>query len=274
MCVVSDDKNPCHLAEAPGPCRGLVNRYLFDSKIQQCRSFFYGGCFGNANNFRTMAECQAKCLNPAKPTTEPEIQTQAARKAGGVQPTIVTGELTASEPLVQLNDSNQETRDDLSPSEQCFSPVDRGTCHGVEKRFAYNSEIKRCQVFIYSGCGGNRNNFTSRKHCIHKCIKSRRGHGRRMIRIRKKNLDSIVNRSVWTPGSAWEPAVLCSHLYLWQNLFLALLISFVFHCISRQVYYKLCHCFSQGCNVKLKKNLLRNNHNNENHLSIGWYQPA
>lgn len=62
-----DDKNPCHLPEAPGPCRGLVTRYFFDSNSQQCKHFFYGGCFGNANNFRSMAECQAKCQNPGRP---------------------------------------------------------------------------------------------------------------------------------------------------------------------------------------------------------------
>lgn len=62
-----DDKNPCHLDEAPGPCRGLLTRYFFDSGSQQCKHFFYGGCFGNANNFRSMAACQAKCQNPGRP---------------------------------------------------------------------------------------------------------------------------------------------------------------------------------------------------------------
>ncbi|XP_054471279.1 tissue factor pathway inhibitor a isoform X4 [Anoplopoma fimbria] len=74
-CVVSDDKNPCHLAEAPGLCRGLVTRYFFDSNSQQCKHFFYGGCFGNANNFRSMSECQAKCQNPGDVSlSEPQVQ--------------------------------------------------------------------------------------------------------------------------------------------------------------------------------------------------------
>ncbi|CAB1329073.1 unnamed protein product, partial [Coregonus sp. 'balchen'] len=58
------DKSPCHLEEAPGPCRGLVTRYLFDSQSQECKHFYYGGCFGNANNFKSMKECQARCQNP------------------------------------------------------------------------------------------------------------------------------------------------------------------------------------------------------------------
>uniref|UniRef100_A0A3Q0QZR3 BPTI/Kunitz inhibitor domain-containing protein n=1 Tax=Amphilophus citrinellus TaxID=61819 RepID=A0A3Q0QZR3_AMPCI len=137
----TNDKKPCHLPEAPGPCRGMVLRYFFDSSNQQCRRFYYGGCFGNANNFRTMAECQAKCLSPGRPGTH----------FGSVD----------------LHQSPQK----LSRSEPCFTPVDRGMCDGAERRFAYNPEKKRCQSFSYSGCGGNENNFISRKHCIHKCIR-------------------------------------------------------------------------------------------------------
>ncbi|KAM6935063.1 tissue factor pathway inhibitor a [Xenentodon cancila] len=195
MCVVSDDKNPCHLPEAPGPCRGLVTRYFFDTKTQQCKRFFYGGCFGNANNFKSLDTCRAKCLNPVKPTMATEVHKQPPMEVGFVEPTVLTGELTLSEPLVQLNDSRQETNG-MSPSGICFSPVDRGTCQDAQKRFAYNPETKRCQMFHYSGCGGNKNNFFNRRHCIQKCIKSKRGPRKGMIRIRKKNLDSIVNRSV------------------------------------------------------------------------------
>ncbi|XP_063744596.1 tissue factor pathway inhibitor a isoform X4 [Eleginops maclovinus] len=173
-CVVSDDKNPCHLPEAPGPCRGLVTRYFFDSNSQQCKHFFYGGCFGNANNFRSMADCQAKCQNP-EPTEAPAVHIMASRRSAIVQPPRITA---------------------VKPTDLCFTPVERGTCEGVEKRFAFNPKTKRCHAFHYSGCGGNENNFESRKDCIIKCIKRRKAHGSRMIRIRKKNLNNIVNRSV------------------------------------------------------------------------------
>ncbi|XP_034417559.1 tissue factor pathway inhibitor a isoform X2 [Cyclopterus lumpus] len=171
-CVVSDDKNPCHLAEAPGPCRGLLTRYFFDSNTQRCMHFFYGGCFGNANNFRSMSECQAKCQSPEKPTKAPEVHTRSARRFAVVQPTMLNA---------------------LSPWELCFTPVDRGTCHGAEKRFAFNPKTKRCQAFHYSGCGGNDNNFTGRKECIAKCIRRRKGKG--MIRIKKRNRNILTGRS-------------------------------------------------------------------------------
>ncbi|KAM9347875.1 tissue factor pathway inhibitor a [Symphorus nematophorus] len=194
MCVVSDDKNPCHLAEAPGFCRGLLSRYFFDSKTQQCKHFFYGGCFGNANNFKSMAECQARCQNPVKPTKAPEVHTQSARRPNLVQPTIVTGELTVPEPQVQMNDTNKQPKE-LKPTDVCHSPVERGPCHGAERRFAYNPTTKRCQVFHYGGCGGNENNFTFRKDCVIKCIRRIKANRKLMIRIRRKN-SNILHRSV------------------------------------------------------------------------------
>uniref|UniRef100_UPI0037E8B17A tissue factor pathway inhibitor a n=1 Tax=Semicossyphus pulcher TaxID=241346 RepID=UPI0037E8B17A len=194
-CLVSDEKNPCHLSEAPGPCRGLVTRYFFHTESQQCKHFYYGGCFGNANNFYSMAECQAKCQNPVKPTKAPEVHTQSARRAFNVQPTIITAELTAREPQVQMNETNHELKD-LTPADPCTRPLEKGTCDGAEKRFAYNPKTKMCHVFRYSGCGGNENNFKHRKECRIKCGRRRKAHGGRMIRIRKKNLNNIVHRSV------------------------------------------------------------------------------
>ncbi|XP_019897043.1 tissue factor pathway inhibitor a isoform X5 [Esox lucius] len=153
MCLVSADKSPCHLEEAPGPCRGLVSRYFFDSRSKECKHFYYGGCFGNANNFRSMKECQARCQNP-----------------------------------------------DFTPPELCFSRIDRGTtCEGeearMERRYVYNPKTKRCQWLRYSGCGGNKNNFVLKRHCIKMCMKPGYTDKRNTIRIKKKNLN-ILFRSV------------------------------------------------------------------------------
>ncbi|CAM9236770.1 unnamed protein product, partial [Lampetra planeri] len=193
-CVVSDDKNPCHLAEAPGPCRGLITRYFFDSESRQCKHFFYGGCFGNANNFRSMLQCQARCQNTETQTKSPDVVVHSggARRSNVLQPNVVTEELTVSDTLLQTNDTSQ----DHPKAELCSSPVDSGTCDGAHRRFAYNPRTKRCQMFLYGGCGGNKNNFTHRRHCIRKCVKGNKERGMKMIRIRKKNMDSILFRSV------------------------------------------------------------------------------
>ncbi|KAM4731123.1 tissue factor pathway inhibitor a [Anableps anableps] len=192
-CVVSDDKSPCHLPEAVGPCRGLVKRFFFDTKTQQCKHFFYGGCFGNANNFWSMAECQRKCQSRDEPTavTEGHI---TVRKPVMTHPTTGTEELSVSEPQVQPHVSNQQK--DFSASKICFDPIESGTCSGTLRRFAYNPKTKRCQAFSYSGCGGNHNNFELRKNCYHMCIRTRKGDRKGLIRIKKKNIDSILNRMV------------------------------------------------------------------------------
>ncbi|NP_001003243.1 tissue factor pathway inhibitor [Canis lupus familiaris] len=53
----------------------------------------------------------------------------------------------------------------------CLTPADRGLCHANESRFYYNSVIGKCRPFKYSGCGGNENNFTSKKACLTACKK-------------------------------------------------------------------------------------------------------
>ncbi|XP_077393247.1 tissue factor pathway inhibitor a isoform X1 [Festucalex cinctus] len=191
-CVVSDDKDPCHLPEAEGPCRGLVTRYFYDGSSQQCKRFYYGGCFGNANNFRSIGECRAKCHK----RESVEVQTSAS-EITDVQPTILTGEHTVNMAVVQTNNTDPEHSQDANLPDVCLEPVDLGTCDGSVRRFAYHPKTKRCHEFLYSGCGGNNNNFKHRRHCIRKCNKSRKDRNMmKMIRIRKKNIPNLLHGSV------------------------------------------------------------------------------
>ncbi|KAG1939047.1 tissue factor pathway inhibitor [Pimephales promelas] len=172
MCLVKEDKSPCHLEDEPGPCRGLVPRFFFDFKSQECKRFFYGGCYGNANNFKTIKECHERCQPGSNHMEQnaplkPEVEEAKPR----------------TEPLPN----------EFSPPEICMSPVDRGDCDGSERRYVYNPRTGRCQAFRYSGCGGNKNNFVHKRHCMKMCTKD---HGRRkQIRI-KTRTSNILFRSV------------------------------------------------------------------------------
>ncbi|GFO47599.1 kunitz-type serine protease inhibitor taicotoxin [Plakobranchus ocellatus] len=53
----------CRLTPLAGPCRAAFRRYFFDPVSMECHSFIYGGCHGNDNNFRTMEDCDRRCLN-------------------------------------------------------------------------------------------------------------------------------------------------------------------------------------------------------------------
>ncbi|ROT64288.1 hypothetical protein C7M84_017796 [Penaeus vannamei] len=48
-------------------------------------------------------------------------------------------------------------------------PVQAGVCTGGEARWYYNVETRKCEPFLYSGCGGNGNNFRSKNECESRC---------------------------------------------------------------------------------------------------------
>lgn len=51
----------CLLPAVQGPCKSWEARWAYNSMMKQCQAFAYGGCQGNANSFRTKAECEANC---------------------------------------------------------------------------------------------------------------------------------------------------------------------------------------------------------------------
>ena len=51
----------CRLPSEEGQCRGNLQRWHFDSSTGRCRTFTYGGCQGNRNNFGSEAECMNSC---------------------------------------------------------------------------------------------------------------------------------------------------------------------------------------------------------------------
>uniref|UniRef100_W5MG52 Tissue factor pathway inhibitor n=1 Tax=Lepisosteus oculatus TaxID=7918 RepID=W5MG52_LEPOC len=184
-CLVTPDKNPCHLEEEPGPCRGVLTRYFFNSSAQKCDRMIYGGCFGNANNFKTLKECQATCHKKSKYLMCPDVHSQCQFKKNGIALKIITEDITVTEP--QFFDTNWNKNPlYLDRPGFCWSRPDRGTCDGSVKRYLFNPKKMRCHAFRYSGCGGNKNNFVFKEDCRKTCMKGVPITGR--IRIKKKNI--------------------------------------------------------------------------------------
>uniref|UniRef100_A0A8B9BWK6 BPTI/Kunitz inhibitor domain-containing protein n=1 Tax=Anser brachyrhynchus TaxID=132585 RepID=A0A8B9BWK6_9AVES len=49
------------------------------------------------------------------------------------------------------------------PGHFCYLPSVCGNCKALFIRFFYNASSQRCEEFIYGGCGGNRNNFETKR---------------------------------------------------------------------------------------------------------------
>ncbi|ELW66614.1 Tissue factor pathway inhibitor [Tupaia chinensis] len=146
----------CFLEEDAGICRGYITRYFYNNQSKQCERFKYGGCLGNLNNFESLEECKNTCEDASNDFQVDDYRPQL--DIGPVNNNTLTPPPTKVPSIFEY----------YGPS-WCLTPADRGLCAANENRYYYNSIIGRCRPFKYSGCGGNENNFTSKKACIRTC---------------------------------------------------------------------------------------------------------
>ncbi|MEQ2253752.1 hypothetical protein ILYODFUR_035616 [Ilyodon furcidens] len=58
--------NVCLLPRDEGPCDTWMVRFTYDYSTGKCKEFWYGGCHGNGNNFRSMEACRRECNGVAR----------------------------------------------------------------------------------------------------------------------------------------------------------------------------------------------------------------
>ena len=56
-----------------------------------------------------------------------------------------------------------------STSNSCFHPLSVGSCSGRFRRFHFDNATNSCREFLYTGCGGNGNNYENGEHCKSIC---------------------------------------------------------------------------------------------------------
>ncbi|NXM12341.1 TFPI1 inhibitor, partial [Ploceus nigricollis] len=156
----------CFHAQEPGVCRGYFTRYFYNKETKLCEAFKYGGCLGNQNNFRSLEECQTTCQDNFLLLYKKWCVLKQVPITADFQSLEVSTPLTVSHQLSLFFSFKPPSIPSL-----CMTPMDRGLCRAKELRFFYNFSTGRCRPFSYSGCGGNENNFISRKSCLRICKK-------------------------------------------------------------------------------------------------------
>ncbi|KAM9683368.1 trophoblast Kunitz domain protein 1-like [Dama dama] len=55
----------CLEPKVTGGCNALMTRYFYNAQTGLCEQFVYGGCEGNANNFKKLEDCMKTCSQEA-----------------------------------------------------------------------------------------------------------------------------------------------------------------------------------------------------------------
>ncbi|KAM4897954.1 tissue factor pathway inhibitor [Sylvia borin] len=198
-----------------GGCLGNQNNFR---TLEECQTTcqdnsFTAGEHPNSVNSSSPAGEHPNSVNSSSPTGEHPNSVNSSSPTGE-HPNSVNSSSPAEEPsqspgifvnlLPAAPNKKSNTLNSSSPKEEpnqfpiffeppaipslCMTPMDRGLCRAKELRFFYNYSTGRCRPFSYSGCGGNENNFISRKSCLRICRKgfSKKKGERRLIKIKKK----------------------------------------------------------------------------------------
>uniref|UniRef100_A0A8C4XZH5 BPTI/Kunitz inhibitor domain-containing protein n=1 Tax=Gopherus evgoodei TaxID=1825980 RepID=A0A8C4XZH5_9SAUR len=147
-CRTANRSNPiCNLPADPGPCFTYSLNYFYNSVTKRCEEFVYGGCQGNGNRFDTMFRCLKTCGSSGKTAEETQLVGSFA-------------ESPCSSSLASLYSVAKDI---------CKLPVEPGSCQAYMTRYFYNSATKKCEMFRYGGCQGNKNRFATKDQCLKTC---------------------------------------------------------------------------------------------------------
>uniref|UniRef100_A0A3B4GDE4 BPTI/Kunitz inhibitor domain-containing protein n=1 Tax=Pundamilia nyererei TaxID=303518 RepID=A0A3B4GDE4_9CICH len=137
VCLSKEIKNECH---ERARCKKYATAWFFDTNVGACSRFWYGGCGGNANRFRTEYECFQTCGNQRKSRL---------------------GQLTGCSACCFLLKSSVVAL----ITHSCILPQDRGSCDNYTMMWFFDAAQKECARFWYGGCGGNKNRFLTQEEC-------------------------------------------------------------------------------------------------------------
>ncbi|XP_012583997.1 PREDICTED: kunitz-type protease inhibitor 1 [Condylura cristata] len=201
--VLSDKQTEdyCLASSKVGRCRGSFPRWYYDPKDQLCKSFVYGGCLGNLNNYLREEECKLACRNvQGGPVHALGLGLLGGPSLERHHPVPVCSatcnptEFRCSDgccidSFLECDDSADcpDASDEASCEKytsgfeelqnihftsdkgHCVDLPDTGLCWESIPRWYYNPFSQTCARFTYGGCHGNKNNFEEEQQCLESC---------------------------------------------------------------------------------------------------------
>uniref|UniRef100_A0A183BTQ3 BPTI/Kunitz inhibitor domain-containing protein n=1 Tax=Globodera pallida TaxID=36090 RepID=A0A183BTQ3_GLOPA len=166
-----------------------TSRFYYDAEQGRCTNFLYEGGLGNFNNFVTKQDCENFCSKLVcefgQPLRVAEGQWQRCEsgKRGRIQIGANCTAPASDCPSTHGCDSSHRV---CCPTAQtiCTQPKRLGECTASASRYWYNavSELfvgnsnkiapqgtRQCELFDFTGCQGNDNNFEHLMECQMKC---------------------------------------------------------------------------------------------------------
>ncbi|KAJ8924359.1 hypothetical protein NQ315_007155 [Exocentrus adspersus] len=181
----------CSLSESEGKCTKASMtkwslKWSYSSTLGACHWFWYSGCAGNDNRFGSKEDCEKVCVDVQGPERckLPIILTRCNRQGITWFFDQRIGDCTKLPYAGCTGNSNRfSTKQECLQScgaftkathtvvsDVCQLSPEGGTCRDSLKRWYFNKAKNRCKQFVYSGCGGNQNNFNSKKECHQRCF--------------------------------------------------------------------------------------------------------
>uniref|UniRef100_A0A7E4W475 Kunitz/Bovine pancreatic trypsin inhibitor domain protein n=1 Tax=Panagrellus redivivus TaxID=6233 RepID=A0A7E4W475_PANRE len=170
--------------------------FHYNAKEGRCGRFWYLGCGGNANRYRNLAECERICRRSAdRPLRTGKSVPVAAcfkgidkGKCQNKQPGCKSTRWAYSAGSKKCskfeyagcggNENNFASEHECEKlcgglttpnSMQCAHFPDWGPCNRLRYMWFFNMTKGTCEQFLYGGCGGNDNRFSTFEHCQVTC---------------------------------------------------------------------------------------------------------
>ncbi|XP_063003683.1 tissue factor pathway inhibitor 2 [Elgaria multicarinata webbii] len=174
----------CRLEADTGPCRALLKRYFFNMTEMRCQPFYYGGCYGNENQFFERKSCAKTCTFAGILPTFCYSPKDEGVCSASVTRFYFNADTRKCEKFnyTSCGGNSNNFLDEKScrkackgkPSDHrdiCLQPLIEGDCGDHIPRWHYNRTTQTCKGFIYHGCKENDNNFLSYRACNNMCSK-------------------------------------------------------------------------------------------------------